>query len=270
METSVEQLIKDKTFDSLTGEELVLVQELCESEEEFLTMKQFFQELEGVSMVQKSVVNPEIKASLDNVFGAKHPGIRANWTAPEAVVAAEPRIIPMYQQTWFRVACILVIVLGTIPFWNLVQTDDNALPKLETAKAEQPALEKFTANETEGKETEGKETAVAATKSKASVTTDAVLVASLNEDEAPADFKAEMEMSAAAPAMSADFRGDGAADGPAFTASAFSSGHMPGSKTVNAGLQADLHPLDGITTRANALSLAEEPEDLLDLLVPAF
>src|SRR3989338_6558483 len=103
METSVEQLIKDKTFDSLTSEELVVVQELCESEEEFQTMKQFFQELEGISGVQQTVVNQEIKASLDNVFGAKHPGIRANWTAPETVAAAEPRIIPMYQRTWFRV-----------------------------------------------------------------------------------------------------------------------------------------------------------------------
>lgn len=266
METSVEQLIKDKTFDSLTGEELALVQELCESEEEFLTMKQFFQELEGVSMVQNSVVSPDIKASLDNVFSAKHPGIRANWTAPEVAVAEEPRIIPMYQQTWFRVACILVIVLGTIPFWNLVQTDDKALPKLETAKAEQPALEKFTTNET--KETEETKPNPAVNEKETAVTMP-VLVASVDQfDEAPADFK--MEMSAAATPMSADVRGDKANDGPTFTASSFSWGSMLGSQSVNAGLEADLHPLDGITTRANALSLAEEPEDLLDLLVPAF
>jgi hypothetical protein len=263
METSVEQLIKDKTFDSLTGEELALVQELCESEEEFLTMKQFFQELDGVSMVQNSVVSPDIKASLDNVFSAKHPGIRANWTAPEVAVAEEPRIIPMYQQTWFRVACILVIVLGTIPFWNLVQTDDEALPKLQTAKAEQPALEKFTTNETEETKT------TPAVKEKETAVTMPVLVASVDQvDEAPADFKTEM--SAAATSMSADVRGDKANDGPTFTSSAFSLGRMPGSQSVNAGLEADLHPLDGITTRANALSLAEEPEDLLDLLVPAF
>ncbi|HLP54173.1 MAG TPA: hypothetical protein VK151_04055 [Fluviicola sp.] len=262
METSVEQLIKDKSFDSLTGEELVLVQELCENEEEFLTMKQFFQELEGVSFAQKSVVNPEIKASLDNVFGAKHPGIRANWTAPEVVVAEEPRIIPMYQRTWFRVAAILVLIVGTIPFWNLVQTDDKALPKQpEMAKAEQPALEKFTAPENSGKD----ETHVVAGQTNPSVQ-EPVLVASLSDEVTKADDFKAIEMSAAPPAMaSADFRGDVASD-PVLTAVTFSSGR----EGRNAGLEADLHPFDGIQTRANALSLAEEPEDLLDLLVPAF
>ncbi|MES2555198.1 MAG: hypothetical protein V4604_03555 [Bacteroidota bacterium] len=258
METSVEQLIKDKTFASLTSDELVVVQELCESEEEFLTMKQFFQELEGISDVQQTVVNPEIKSSLDNVFGAKHPGIRANWSAPETVAAAEPRIIPMYQQTWFRVACILVVILGTIPFWNLVQTDHEALPQLKTAKEEQPALEKFTASPTTGKET------VAEVSQPKVTTATPVLVASVEDD--VTDFKAEMS-AAATPAD--DIREDVVAMGePSFTALSFSSSERPAA--INAGLQADLHPLDGITTRANALSLAEEPEDLLDLLVPAF
>lgn len=256
METSVEQLIKDKTFDSLTGEELVMVQELCETEEEFLSMKQFFQELEGVSAVQKSVVSPDIKSSLDSIFGAKHPGIRANWTAPEVAVAAtEPRIIPMYQRTWFRVACILVLIVGTIPFWNLVQTDHEALPELKMAKVEQPALEKFVEAQTAEKES-------AVAMQPKTTSTKAVLVASIDDELVSyywadsvalvdGDVKAtyrtigepnfSSEVSAAAPAM-----------------------------FFSAGREADLHPFDGIKTRANALSLAEEPEDLLDLLVPAF
>lgn len=256
METSVEQLIKDKTFDSLTGEELVLVQELCETEEEFLSMKQFFLELEGVSAVQKSVVSPDIKSSLDSIFGAKHPGIRANWTAPEVAVAvAEPRIIPMYQRTWFRVACILVLIGGTIPFWNLVQTDHEALPELKMAKAEQPALEKFV--ETDIAE---KETAIAVQPTTTS--TKAVLVASIDDELVSyswADSVAlvEGDVEGAYRTISKpNFSDEVSAAAPAMF--------------FSAGREADLHPFDGIKTRANALSLAEEPEDLLDLLVPAF
>lgn len=260
METSVEQLIKDKTFDSLTSDELVVVQELCETEEEFLSMKQFFQELEGVSVTQQTVVNPEIKASLDTIFGAKHPGIRANWTAPEAAVAAEPLIIPLYQRTWFRIAAILVLVLGTIPFWNLVQTDHEALPQLKTAKAEQPALEKFVASENSGKET----TDVVA-KTNVNTTTEAVLVASV-ETEAK-DYAAGMDDVAPADGETVDYR---TVSEPAFSTTFSAPAPTTSMSWTNPGLQADLHPLDGITTRANALSLAEEPEDLLDLLVPAF
>lgn len=261
METSVEQLIKDKTFDSLTSDELVVVQELCETEEEFLSMKQFFQELEGVSMTQQTMVNPEIKASLDNVFGAKHPGIRANWTAPEAAVAAEPLIIPLYQRTWFRIAAILVLVLGTIPFWNLVQTDSEALPQLKTAKVEQPALEKFVASENSGKATTD-----AVVKTKVNTTTETVLVASL-ETEAKDYTALGVDDVAPADGETAGYR---TVSDPAFLTSFSAPAPIASMSWTNSGLQADLHPLDGITTRANALSLAEEPEDLLDLLVPAF
>ncbi|MDH4474054.1 MAG: hypothetical protein QE487_15710 [Fluviicola sp.] len=263
METSVEQLIKDKTFDSLTSDELVVVQELCESEEEFLSMKQFFQELEGVSMTQQTVVNPEIKSSLDSIFGAKHPGIRANWTAPEAIVAAEPIIIPLYQRTWFRIAAILVIVLGTIPFWNLVQTDHESLPQLKTAKVdgasigrEQAPLEKFVSNEGTGKET-----IAAVTKQQVTTPTKAVLVASLNDD--MKDYAVRMDDVPASGEI-ADYR---TISEPVFSAAASSPAPA---MLFSAGRDADLHPFDGIRTRANALSLAEEPEDLLDLLVPAF
>lgn len=263
METSAEQLIKDKTFDSLTSDELVVVQELCETEEEFLSVKQFFQELEGVSMTQQALVNPEIKSSLDNIFASKHPGIRANWTAPEAAVAAEPVIIPLYQRTWFRIAAILVLVLGTIPFWNMVQTDHESLPQLKTAKVdgvsigrEQAPLEKFVANEDAQKET-----LAAVTKQQVTTPTKAILVASLDDEVKIAD----MEMSAApANGEIADYR---TISEPVFSAEAVSAAPVMFS---SAGRDADLHPFDAIRTRANALSLAEEPEDLLDLLVPAF
>jgi hypothetical protein len=148
-----------------------------------------------------------------------------------------------------------VLIVGTIPFWNLVQTDHEALPELKMAKAEQPALEKFV--ETDIAE---KETAIAVQPTTTS--TKAVLVASIDDELVSyswADSVAlvEGDIEGAYRTISKpNFSDEVSAAAPAML--------------FSAGREADLHPFDGIKTRANALSLAEEPEDLLDLLVPAF
>jgi hypothetical protein len=109
METTVEQLIKERSYATLTSEELQSVSELCETEEEFQNMKQFFLELESVAASEKTIINPEVKQSLDSIFSAKFPGIHANWTAPETVAAPAAPIIPLHQRTWVRVAAVGLI-----------------------------------------------------------------------------------------------------------------------------------------------------------------
>jgi hypothetical protein len=140
METTVEQLIKERsTFASLSGEELEMVKELCETEEEFQTMKQFFHELENVSASRKTIINPEVKNSLDNIFSAKHPGLRANWTAPETAAAPLAPVIPLHQRTWVRIAAVAILILGTAPFWNMLRNELPANENKPTARLEKPA-----------------------------------------------------------------------------------------------------------------------------------
>lgn len=299
METTVEQLIKERTFASLTEAELQSVKELCETEEEFMSMKQFFQELEGIAASQQTIIQPEIKESLDAIFSAKYPGIRANWTAPEAAPVAPAPIIPLYQRTWVRVAAIALIVLGTVPFWNLIKTDVPVKGKVLTAKLEapknepvQPAIQQDKAKTTETQpaesvvKEEGVTRSVAAAESKGMSDEMTVSALAPGMDIAPLAYTWSSNTAVSANGLTQPFGIDQELDkdqqqGNGFVATGstlntkgtyFSSAVTTADSYSAFGRKADLYPgeVKGDMNAKNALSLAEQPDDLLDLLVPAF
>jgi hypothetical protein len=303
METSVEQLIKERTFASLTGEELEQVKELCETEEEFQTMKLFFQELEGVSRSQKTLINPEIKNSLDSIFSAKHPGLRANWTAPEMAAAPVAPVIPLHQRTWVRVAAAAILILGTAPFWGLLKNDlpgkDNGItaqlkkPKTDEAAKTGTTSEKTPQSFNSESETiediqpiDELETAADFDQAEASISAEAAPVGGLTYQWTPPAYKIDLsddvytKENRGVVAYSIintgettqGFYATGNATAPSYLFGTATSS-QPGAVTLSSvGRNADLYPNDEQSDRAalNALSLAQQPDDLLDLLVPAF
>jgi hypothetical protein len=281
METTVEQLIKERSYASLTGEELVSVSELCETEEEFQNMKQFFQELEGVAASDKTIINPEVKQSLDAIFGAKFPGIHASWTAPETAEAPVAPVIPLYQRTWVRVAAVGLIVLATAPFWNLLKTSETSQEKaLQTAK-----LETTQAN---GMQQADQESGAASTDPAFSKQAEAPQLAALHDGDLAGTTYGTYSVdvpSDKAVSINAETLAFGASSpayaGTTYTWAATAADVQTGTDAYfkteaatlsfsNEGRLADLNPNGYASGEVSALSLAAQPDDLLDLLSPAF
>lgn len=282
METSVEQLIKERTFASLSEVELLSVSELCESEEEFQTMKAFFMELDTVAVSQQTIIHPDIKKSLDSIYTAKYPGLTANWTAPEAQVAQAARIVPFYQKTWVRVAAVGLIVLGTVPFWSLLDSDSALTNENKlTAKLESPMSEEAS-NSSKSKEL----TTPAKNDLQSVALADNIQPIEEIKESSASDESEVKEPTLAAVSYSRGYVEPGVSAGTL----AFSSPKALESKAINVelfdgstgekissfssvGREADLHPNDLANNgkkQTTAVSLAEEPDDLLDFLVPAF
>lgn len=304
METTAEQLIRDKSFDALSQEELLVVQELCDSEEEFQSMKQFFREMEQLTLAQKTVVSPSIKESLDNIFAAKHPGIRANWSAPAAAeLPHAAKVVPLYQRKWVRIAAVFVLAAGTIPFWLLFSEKEamKTVPSVQMAKEE-----KVVQNKTEGSsvalpekskvlsENSSKEVPVmtyrtiaqphfsdkvgeykVATAGSASLAED---VAADAEGNVEAFMGSVSSPLIAAPPATYSFSNGTATYG--FTANSSApkqDGLLFSKPSSNLGMMADLNPegrtrfqLKYIPQSPLAASLDQQPDELLDMLVPAF
>jgi hypothetical protein len=297
METSVEQLIKDRTFASLTAEELESVKDLCANEEEFQTMKRFFQELDAVSASRKTIINPEVKNSLDGIFSAKHPGIRANWTAPETVAAPAAPIIPLHQRTWVRVAAIAVLVLGTAPFWGMLKTDVPAKDRTMTAQIKSGDKDKSVQSvepmeTTDATPVEEQRTDIQTSAAGGIPEPDAMLASAepvLAEETvttylwtAPADKFSTFELKDSEVTLSGTYSTTVSPSvsslGFATAVPPMSGGYLKSVDTdtkglVSFGRNADLDPngkFDENRERSITCSLADQPEDLLDLLVPAF
>jgi len=277
METPVEQLIKERAFASLSEVERLSVAELCESEEEFLTMKAFFVELDAVSASHQTIIHPDIKNSLDAIYTAKYPGITSNWSAPETQVAQAARIIPFYQKTWVRVAAVGLIVLGTVPFWNLLDSDITAAnEKSLTAKLESPASQEEANANTETNRTTPTPTTATQLAEKHPSTEFKNMPSLVNDEVAlePAQvgaYGSSYEPEKAVMAWSSSRVGD-IKDTKIVDLFDGSTGEKITSFSA-AGREADLYPNDLANTGkvgSNAISLAEEPDDLLDFLVPAF
>ena len=277
MEAVVEQIIKKRTYGTLSEEERNVVQEWCGSEEEFVQMKQFLLEVDGLAASMRTAPNTEIKKSLDSIFAAKHGGIRANWTSPAEAVAApvQAPVIPLYQRTWVRAAAVALLVLGTVPFWNLADHEVAHKSQEPVAKLEEPAAPAGTAQDV-------------ATKSKAPVAQPAVNGTIEQENAAVADeseiysalaFKTIAEPSFSAEGYASEDKTDadqqnrelewngvneelGAMTKVSATAGSYSF--------TTAGMNADLNPYNKDMAGVSAVSMAAQPDELFDFIVPAF
>ena len=273
METNVEQLIKDRSYGSLSHEELQAVEEWCASEQEFQQMKLLLQETAFLSSAMAIDPSPEIKKSLDAVFSAKHPGAHAGWSAQQQAVTPAPApVIPLYRKTWFRVAAVAVLFLGTIPFWQLSDAEMKPqnrpeMAQLETAKPEEKTASSPAETTSETPSSETLQTVHAVPDGAMSVESDMAIapapVEIMNDEVMPvaADsytrYYTVAKPSFDGDAISDDFTMDKSAETATFS---------------SMGRNADLDPYSTMAKRneSRAISLAQQPNDMLDLLVPAF
>lgn len=297
METTAEQLIRDKGYDTLSQEELLVVQELCDSEEEFQSMKQFFREMDQLTLAQKTIVSPAIKESLDNIFAAKHPGIRANWSAPAAAETPQAaKVVPLYQRKWARIAAVLLLAAGTLPFWLMVSESEElkTVPSIQTAKNEKAketagasSLDKKQENQVDAApiQTE-KQVSGFRTVSQPNFSNDntdyksvaedvSVGTPEMNDTEYPASNYRRFSEPATNAAVTYSFSATPSPAAFGYTSTA--NAGMVSNKPSNLGMLADLNPegrtrfqLKYISQSPLAASLDQQPDELLDMLVPAF
>ena len=128
MNTTIEEIIKTRTFASLEEAEKISVLEMVENEQEFNQMKQFLLEIETIIPFQNVEPSVVIKTSLDQIFQAKHPGIAQTWEAPKTDV----KTLPFYQNNWIRVAALVIFTFSVITVY--FQTSSTSDQKLATVK----------------------------------------------------------------------------------------------------------------------------------------
>jgi hypothetical protein len=135
---TAESLIQEKSFQELNQEELALVMELVEDEQSFNEMKHFFSELEGLKTTLQVEPSTELKASLDQVFKAKHPGITIQTTAAVEHNETTTKEVRLHRALWFRIAAMLIIFIGISVYFLMPKTEQT--PQV-TAKVDKPETE---------------------------------------------------------------------------------------------------------------------------------
>ena len=129
---TVEEIIVEKEYAELTNDELALVAELAENEQEYKTMRSLFIQMDAEILEETSeIASPEIKSSLDSIFMAKHPVIASDWKKEEEK-EDEPKIVPLYNRNWFRVAAILLLCSGVS--YMYINTDKSVLSQQNEQK----------------------------------------------------------------------------------------------------------------------------------------
>lgn len=109
---AIEDIILEKNYSDLSVEELNIVSELADNEDEFNQMKQLFENMTlEFNSPEMFAPSSETKASLDQIFSAKHPVIANDWKKEEAVVD-DVKVVAFYNRNWVRVAAIFLLFIG--------------------------------------------------------------------------------------------------------------------------------------------------------------
>lgn len=277
METSVEQLIKERSFESLSAVERDAVQELCATEDEFLMMQQFFRELDHVKRSDKTIINPAVKDSLDGIFTAKFPGIKAGWTAgSETEKREQAPVIPLYQRTWLRVAAVGLLLISTWTIWQTVGSGTVHTPfqhGTQTAKVEKPVPGNQNVLTQATHSTPDNTTKSVSVQAK---TPQKVYEGRVDESILAEEITAESDavVYSGVAFYNEESRGDSSEKATISPKMEPKEQEPAAMSAVQSGRMYDLNP-DGAAAwsgelAVSALSLAAEPADLLDLLEPAF
>jgi hypothetical protein len=123
MEKELEQLLLSKNYFELTPNEKESLREWCATEDEFIQLKQVFDQIEGLKSSNTYSPKKETKQSLDDLFAVKHQRkTRVIWLNGIGV-ALYPKDKPLYQRPLAYAAAIGIIALIATPF-----IFDNTLP----------------------------------------------------------------------------------------------------------------------------------------------
>jgi len=119
------EIIKTKSFEELSGEELNLLSEWCAGKEEFEGLKLVFTGVDILREEDQSQAMEKVKTSLDSLFEEKHrkSGIR--------------KLYPL-----LMVAAMTLFVIVTYVFWNKKETTYVTREKQDALKKEIPVEEK--------------------------------------------------------------------------------------------------------------------------------
>lgn len=140
---TAESLIQEKSFHELSAEEMALVMELVEDEQSFNDMKRFLSELDTYTTSMHVEPSSQVKASLDQVFRTKHPGISIQASATVESTTVENKEVSMNRTIWLRIAAVLVLFIGIALY--LLQPKSKDV--MQTAKQDMPITSE-TASET--------------------------------------------------------------------------------------------------------------------------
>ncbi len=110
---TIEDIILEKNYSDLSVEELNIVSELADNEDEFNQMKQLFENMTlEFNSPEMFTPSSETKASLDQIFSAKHPVIANDWKKEEATIEDDVKVVAFYNRNWVRVAAIFLLFIG--------------------------------------------------------------------------------------------------------------------------------------------------------------
>lgn len=132
MQTDDLENILSKNYHDLSSDELSQIQDICDSEESFLQMKQFFLAVDNYAVESSNHDLPEesTKESLDSLFYQTYQSKGVLWYNSLWLTMYAPEK-KFYQKPLIRVAALLVLSLSVLPFLGKQDVAENQLAKLE-------------------------------------------------------------------------------------------------------------------------------------------
>ncbi len=117
----IDTIIRTKSYQDLTFEEIELLAELAANEQEFNELKL----LDSLIRQQKKAFQlqpkKETKESLDAFFQKKHAPQSHEWHKNE------PKTIPFYQQNWMKYAAVVLLSVSLSAYFFLQTSNDTRL-----------------------------------------------------------------------------------------------------------------------------------------------
>ena len=131
METDDLEYILSKQYHELTSAEKAHIQDICQSEEEFLQMKQFFTAVEDYVEETTNFDMPRAstKASLDELFHQTYQNKGILWYNSIWITLYAPTK-KLHQKPLVRIAALLILSLSVLPFVGKQSIDQPQIAKL--------------------------------------------------------------------------------------------------------------------------------------------
>lgn len=137
MEKEITDLFRYKNYLELDNRERELLNDLCESEEEFEQMKNLF---DGIELIKNEKLRPsaKTKSSLDSMFADIHRKDNKVFWYNGTLTMLYPKDKPLQRRPIMQIAAAVVLVIIAIPFLNNDKIDEvkPQLAKVETIQKE--------------------------------------------------------------------------------------------------------------------------------------
>ena len=141
MKMDLFDIIRDKSFDELTSNELDEIQGIAGDRETYNEIRGFLSEVNTIG-IENPIPSIQIKDDLDNLFDEVHHQRIFPWYMTIATILV-PRDKPLYQKPLLYVAAILFLTFLIVPIANRNLTENSGfIAQNESSKWESDNLEK--------------------------------------------------------------------------------------------------------------------------------